>query len=130
MRLAAAVRPEIDAGGGRLVALVGQGPAGSGASGGAGLVGTDALALSRPGFGGALRPYILFNTPIRRPYAGTLWAEGPAWSGVGRYLVWSDIPNNRQLRWLEDGNVWAGARPSVQIIAPDGAAIGIIRLPD
>jgi gluconolactonase len=35
-----------------------------------------------------------------------MWAEGPAWNGVGRYLVWSDIPNNEQLRWLEeDGHV-------------------------
>jgi gluconolactonase len=48
------------------------------------------------------RRYILFNTPIRRHYVGMLWAEGPAWNGVGRYLVWSDIPNNRQLRWIED----------------------------
>ena len=46
--------------------------------------------------------YILFNTPIQRHSTGTLWAEGPAWNGVGRYLVWSDIPNNRQLRWIED----------------------------
>lgn len=46
--------------------------------------------------------YILFNTPIQRHYTGTLWAEGPAWNGSGRYLVWSDIPNNRQLRWLQD----------------------------
>jgi gluconolactonase len=35
-----------------------------------------------------------------------LWAEGPAWNGVGRYLLWSDIPSNEQLRWLEeDGHV-------------------------
>jgi gluconolactonase len=35
-----------------------------------------------------------------------MWAEGCAWNGVGRYLVWSDIPNNEQLRWLEeDGHV-------------------------
>jgi gluconolactonase len=33
-----------------------------------------------------------------------MWAEGPAWNGVGRYLVWSDIPNNRQLRWIEEDN--------------------------
>lgn len=46
--------------------------------------------------------YRIGNTPIRRLYTGALWAEGPAWSGVGRYLVWSDIPNNRQMRWLED----------------------------
>ena len=48
------------------------------------------------------RKYMLFNTPIVRHHVGTLWAEGPAWNGVGRYLVWSDIPNNQQLRWIED----------------------------
>jgi gluconolactonase len=48
------------------------------------------------------RRYIIFNTPIRRLHVGTLWAEGPAWNGVGRYLVWSDIPNNVQMRWVED----------------------------
>ncbi len=57
--------------------------------------------------------YILFNTPIRRLHTGALWAEGPAWNGVGRYLVWSDIPNNRQLRWLEDdGRVTVFRSPS------------------
>ena len=42
------------------------------------------------------------NTPIQRLWTGAMWSEGPAWNGVGRFLVWSDIPNNRQLRWLED----------------------------
>ncbi|MBI3856836.1 MAG: SMP-30/gluconolactonase/LRE family protein, partial [Planctomycetes bacterium] len=42
------------------------------------------------------------NTPIMRLWTGALWMEGPAWNAQGRYLVWSDIPNNRQLRWLED----------------------------
>jgi gluconolactonase len=52
------------------------------------------------------KKYALGNTPIQRLHTGTLWAEGPAWNGVGRYLLWSDIPNNRQLRWLEeDGHV-------------------------
>lgn len=46
--------------------------------------------------------YIVRNTPIRRLHTGTLWAEGPAWNGVGRYLVWSDIPNNVQMRWLDE----------------------------
>jgi len=48
--------------------------------------------------------YKLGNTPIHRLYTNPnmLWAEGPAWNGVGRYLLWSDIPNNVQLRWLED----------------------------
>ncbi len=50
----------------------------------------------------------LGNTPIQRIYHSKdmLWAEGPAWNGVGRYLLWSDIPNNVQHRWLEeDGHV-------------------------
>lgn len=48
----------------------------------------------------------LGNTPIQRLYTGTLWAEGPAWNGVGRYLLWSDIPNDEQLRFIEeDGHV-------------------------
>jgi len=46
--------------------------------------------------------YKLGNTPIQRLYTGTLWAEGPAWNGVGRYLLWSDIPSNEQLRYLEE----------------------------
>jgi gluconolactonase len=46
------------------------------------------------------------NAPIRRLHTGMLWAEGPAWNGTGNYLVWSDIPNNAQMRYLpEDGHV-------------------------
>jgi len=46
----------------------------------------------------------LGNTPIQRLFHSKdmLWAEGPAWNGVGRYLVWSDIPNNIQRRWIEE----------------------------
>ncbi len=54
------------------------------------------------------KKYKLGNTPIQRLYHSDkmLWAEGPAWNGVGRYLLWSDIPNNVQMRWLEeDGHV-------------------------
>jgi len=58
---------------------------------------TDIIALDN-----RFRRYIVGNTPIKRLHQGTLWAEGPAWNGVGKYLVWSDIPNNRQLRWIED----------------------------
>jgi gluconolactonase len=48
--------------------------------------------------------YKLGNTHIQRLYhnPGMLWAEGTAWNAVGRYLVWSDIPNDRQFRWIED----------------------------
>ncbi|MCI0684061.1 MAG: SMP-30/gluconolactonase/LRE family protein [Gemmataceae bacterium] len=57
--------------------------------------------------------YKLGNTPIQRLHTGTLWAEGPAWNGVGKYLVWSDIPNDRQLRWLEDdGHVSVFRKPA------------------
>jgi gluconolactonase len=53
------------------------------------------------------------NTSIKRLWTGALWAEGPAWSSQGRYLLWSDIPNNRQLRWLEDdGRVTVFRNPS------------------
>ena len=50
------------------------------------------------------RRCVQFNAPLQRLYTGTLWAEGPAWNGVGHYLVWSDIPNNVQMRWIEDDN--------------------------
>ena len=50
--------------------------------------------------------YRISNTPVMRIHEGMLWAEGPAWNGAGRYLIFSDIPNNEQLRWLEeDGHV-------------------------
>ena len=53
------------------------------------------------------------NSAIQRLWTGALWAEGPAWNAEGRYLVWSDIPNNRQLRWLEDnGRVSVFRTPS------------------
>jgi gluconolactonase len=53
------------------------------------------------------------NTPIQRLHTGMLWAEGPAWSPVGRYLVWSDIPNDAQMRWLDDdGHVSVMRRPA------------------
>jgi gluconolactonase len=59
------------------------------------------------------RRYMIGNTPIKRLHTGTLWAEGPAWNGVGRYLVWSDIPNNVQMRWIEDdGRVTVFRSPS------------------
>ena len=61
----------------------------------------DVIALD-PSFS----KYIVSNTPIIRLCDGMLWAEGPAWNGVGRYLIWSDIPNDEQRRWLEeDGHI-------------------------
>jgi gluconolactonase len=55
----------------------------------------------------------VFNAPIQRLWTGGLWMEGPAWSGQGRYLVWSDIPSDRQLRYIEDeGRVSVFRSPS------------------
>lgn len=55
----------------------------------------------------------LNNTPIQRLWTGGYWCEGPAWSSQGRYLVWSDIPNNRQMRYLDDdGRVTVFRAPS------------------
>ena len=45
---------------------------------------------------------ILGHAHIERLWTGSRWAEGPAWFAAGNYLLWSDIPNNRMLRW--DGN--------------------------
>jgi gluconolactonase len=57
--------------------------------------------------------YRIGNTPVERLYTGGLWLEGPAWSAVGRYLLWSDIPGNLQQRWLEDdGEVTTFRQPS------------------
>jgi gluconolactonase len=71
---------------------------------------TDPDVISvEPSFNGLRQP----NAPIQRLWTGALWSEGPAWSSQGRYLVWSDIPNNRQLRWLEDnGRVSVFRSPS------------------
>jgi gluconolactonase len=56
---------------------------------------------------------MISNTTIQRLWTGALWVEGPAWNGAGRYLVWSDLPNNRQMRWLEeDGHVSVFRSPS------------------
>ncbi|MEL6646121.1 MAG: SMP-30/gluconolactonase/LRE family protein [Pseudomonadota bacterium] len=50
---------------------------------------------------------------VERLWTGARWSEGPAWFAAGRYLVWSDIPNNRILRWDEtDGSVSVFRQPS------------------
>jgi gluconolactonase len=57
--------------------------------------------------------YAVPNSAITRLWTGALWMEGPAWNAEGRYLVFSDIPNNRQMRWLEDnGRVSVFRMPS------------------
>lgn len=50
---------------------------------------------------------------VERLWTGARWSEGPVWNAAGRYLLWSDIPNNRILRWDEtDGSVSTFRAPS------------------
>jgi gluconolactonase len=56
-----------------------------------------AIEILDPRFG----QYRLMNAGVERLASGTRWGEGPVWFGDMRCLLWSDIPNNRILRWDE-----------------------------
>lgn len=57
--------------------------------------------------------YQIVSAAVERLFKGARWAEGPVWFGDGRYLLFSDIPNNRMLRWLEEtGEVSVFRSPS------------------
>ena len=43
----------------------------------------------------------LYSASVEQLATGLRWAEGPVWFGDGRFLLLSDIPNNRILRWDE-----------------------------
>ena len=49
----------------------------------------------------AFRDLRLYSASVEQLATGFRWAEGPVWFGDGRYLLLSDIPNNRILRWDE-----------------------------
>ncbi len=46
-------------------------------------------------------PYRIVQSKVERIASGLRWAEGPVWFGDGRFLLWSDIPNNRIMKWEE-----------------------------
>jgi gluconolactonase len=46
--------------------------------------------------------YRLAQAAVERLATGFRWAEGPVWFGDGRFLLWSDIPNNRIMKWDEE----------------------------
>ncbi len=57
--------------------------------------------------------YRIAQTKIERLASGMRWCEGPVWFGDGRYLLWSDIPNNAIMKWDEEtGRVSAFRKPS------------------
>ena len=59
--------------------------------------GTDLVVLDKR-FGQLFAGYMR----VTRHWTGAIWAEGPAWFAAGRYLIWSDIPNNRMMRFVEE----------------------------
>lgn len=57
--------------------------------------------------------YRLNLAKVERIATGLRWSEGPVWFGDGRYLLWSDIPNNRIMKWEEEtGAVSVFRKPS------------------
>lgn len=56
---------------------------------------------------------IIDHARVERLWTGARWSEGPVWFAAGRYLLWSDIPNNRIMRFDEtDGSVSVFREPS------------------
>ena len=56
---------------------------------------------------------VLGNVHLERLYTGCRWSEGPAYSAAGKFLIWSDIPNDRVMRWDEtDGSVSVFQQPA------------------
>jgi gluconolactonase len=45
--------------------------------------------------------YRIAQSSVERLYTGARWGEGPVWMADWRCILWSDIPNNRILRWDE-----------------------------
>jgi gluconolactonase len=45
--------------------------------------------------------YRVVQASVEQLYTGTRWSEGPVWMGDARCLLWSDVPNNRMMRWDE-----------------------------
>ena len=71
---------------------------------------TSSFEVIDPRFRKLALPYV----HVEKLYTGSRWAEGPAWFAAGRYLVWSDIPNDRMLRWDEtDGSVSVFRQPAM-----------------
>lgn len=68
------------------------------------------VKLLDPSFG----KYRAFYGTVERLYFGdTMYAEGPVWFGDGRYVLWTDIPNNRILKWEEEtGKVSVFRKPA------------------
>ena len=56
--------------------------------------------------------YFLGNAPVKQLATGFDWVEGPVWFGDGGYLLFSDIPNNRIMRWMPGEGISIYREPS------------------
>jgi gluconolactonase len=56
--------------------------------------------------------FILGNAPLQKLATGFDWVEGPVWFGDGNYLLFSDIPNNRIMRWTPEVGISIFRQPS------------------
>ncbi len=61
-----------------------------------------------PAFG----EYVLFNSHLKQLATGFDWVEGPVWFGDANCLLFSDIPNNRIMRWSPDTGISTYREPS------------------
>lgn len=62
---------------------------------------------------GSFAPYRLHTASVEHLADGCRWSEGPVWFGDGRFLLWSDIPHNRIMKWEEEtGAVSVFRKPS------------------
>src|SRR5438067_6838532 len=85
---------------------------------------TSSFEVTDPRFHELALPYV----HVEKLYTGCRWDEGLAWFAAGRYLVWSDIPNDRMLRWDEtDGSVSVFRQPSLysngNTVDPEGRLV-------
>ena len=60
----------------------------------------------------AFKRYVLGNAPVKRLASGFDWVEGPVWFGDAHCLLFSDIPNDRIMRWSPETGVSVYRAPS------------------
>ena len=71
-------------------------------------VGGWAPIVDDPAFEALLRP----GAVLHRLATGAIWSEGPVWLPQDGSVLWSDIPNDRVLRWYPDGRVSVFLEPA------------------
>ncbi|MGF1476298.1 MAG: SMP-30/gluconolactonase/LRE family protein [Geminicoccaceae bacterium] len=58
------------------------------------------------------KTFVMHHAPLEKLAGGFRWTEGPVWFGDGGYLLFSDIPNNRIMRWSERDGLGVFREPS------------------